>query len=628
MKKVIKLLTVCLAVFASLFIVTACGGGDNGGGHTHDYTASTQVVNPTCKSEGYTKHICSCGEYITDNSVPSVEHVLDDDRNCTTCDKKASEGLRIVNGDFRSLSTCEDTEIIIPKGVTSINNGALKGKTEITAIYIPKTVTQIGDNAFLNCSNLKKVIFEDGSELENIGDSVFKGCSALEYYEFDGGLYFGSKVSAVIFMGAKDKNASSISIKDGCKIIYESVYRDNKALEEITIPNTVKTIGDMAFYECSNLKKANYLGTHNDWAIINFGDGYSNPSYYANGIYFNGEYLKSLSLSAEKIKDYAFVNFFDIEFLTIENTVKEIGKSAFTNSVKLLIVNLGTGLENIGDNAFNLCDRILEIKNNSTISLTIGGINNGSIAKSAKNIYSDNSGVSKITNANDFLVYSESGVKSVIGYTGTQTEITLPSSVSKVGPYSFYRCFDLTSVVIPEGIVKIEDYAFASLKNITEITIPNSVTEIGKHAFDGCVKVETLTFGTQRKLTHIDDYGFANLTSLKKAILPDGLKRTGDYSFENCSSMTEFSMPSSIEELAWRILNGCHLEYIYFRGVNMINDNGRSLNELAQNTRHENGVMYYWMWYYNCGTAFVRYPTSNGINDGEYDFEQDGRLGG
>ena len=48
-----------------------------GGSSTHDHTYTTNVVKPTCTTEGYTVHKCSCGSTYTDNVVPAEHQDLE-----------------------------------------------------------------------------------------------------------------------------------------------------------------------------------------------------------------------------------------------------------------------------------------------------------------------------------------------------------------------------------------------------------------------------------------------------------------------------------------------------------------------------------------------------------------------
>lgn len=59
--------------------------------------------------------------------------------------------------------------VIIPVGVTTIEQAAFEKCTALTSIEIPASVETIGDSAFMGCSKLATVTFEKGSQLKTIG---------------------------------------------------------------------------------------------------------------------------------------------------------------------------------------------------------------------------------------------------------------------------------------------------------------------------------------------------------------------------------------------------------------------------------------------------------------------------
>ena len=61
--------------------------------------------------------------------------------------------------------------------------------------------------------------------------------------------------------------------------------------------------------------------------------------------------------------------------------------------------------------------------------------------------------------------------------------VTIPNTVTTIGPEAFENCDGLTSVTIPESVVTIDYSAFDGCTSLTSVTIPNSVTSIGDKAF-------------------------------------------------------------------------------------------------------------------------------------------------
>jgi len=82
----------------------------------------------------------------------------------------------------------------------------------------------------------------------------------------------------------------------------------------------------------------------------------------------------------------------------------------------------------------------------------------------------------------------------VLGYTGYDTEITVPSEAVKIGDNAFQNHPLIESVIIPESVKQIGFYAFSGCKKLHKIVIPESVKKINKHAFDHCEALEEITY--------------------------------------------------------------------------------------------------------------------------------------
>lgn len=86
------------------------------------------------------------------------------------------------------------------------------------------------------------------------------------------------------------------------------------------------------------------------------------------------------------------------------------------------------------------------------------------------------------------------------------TEITIPSSVKKIGPYSFNGCKALKIINIPSSVKEICDYAFSNCSSIEHITIPSSVTKIGKCIISNCSNLEQITIPLSLASYNVNEY--------------------------------------------------------------------------------------------------------------------------
>jgi hypothetical protein len=85
-----------------------------------------------------------------------------------------------------------------------------------------------------------------------------------------------------------------------------------------------------------------------------------------------------------------------------------------------------------------------------------------------------------------------------------QSSYVIPSSVTSIEDYAFFKCSYLTSVTIPSSVMSIGDLAFFEC-NLTSVTIPSSVTSIGDYAFSYC---DSLTSVTLSRRTQVGEDAF------------------------------------------------------------------------------------------------------------------------
>ena len=140
--------------------------------------------------------------------------------------------------------------------------------------------------------------------------------------------------------------------------------------------------------------------------------------------------------------------------------------------------------------------------------MTVGSEDNGKIAYYAKRVHTSKAS-SNIKVLGDYLVYSDnaSGSAVLLDYLGTETELTLPSSIDgydyEIAAYAFFDS-NLQNVSIPEGVTAIGTQAF-TLCNFTTLTLPDGLKTIGVHAFQ---QVPLTEINLPNSITHIDISAF------------------------------------------------------------------------------------------------------------------------
>ena len=303
-----------------------------------------------------------------------------------------------------------------------------------TNIIIPPTViynerkyrvNHIGDRAFEHCDYIVSVSIP--KSVICIGAEAFRGCDSL---------------TSIIVQGG---NAIYDS-RNNCNAIIETATNTLVVgCKNTTIPNSVTSIGERAFCDCSNLTSV------------------------------------TIGNSVTSIGNYAFDNCSNLSSVNIGNNVKNIGMGAFSGCNSLTSIEIPNGVTSIGNHAFSSC--------NSLISVTIPS----SVTSIGEKAFNGRSLISIIASANHPIFSSSDGVlfnkdmtTLILCPGGKKGKYIIPNSVTSIGDYAFYECDSLTIVTIPSSVTRIGERAFSYCDNLAYATIPNSVSKIGLFAFDGC----------------------------------------------------------------------------------------------------------------------------------------------
>jgi hypothetical protein len=123
-----------------------------------------------------------------------------------------------------------------------------------------------------------------------------------------------------------------------------------------------------------------------------------------------------------------------------------------------------------------------------------------------------------------------------------------PPSTGYVNPY-------ITSITIPNTVTIIGPTAFGNLVGLTSITIPNSVTSIEMNAFYGCTGLTTITIPSN--VTSIGSNAFQNCTGLTSITIPNSVTSIGGNAFSGCTGLTTITIPNSVTSIEAGAFSGC-----------------------------------------------------------------------
>ena len=429
------------------------------------------------------------------------------------------------------------------------------------------------DNEYTNC-----IETIDASTMRDYTVYAMPDCGATKGLSIENGVvkgYSGASNEVIIPSFYKGYAVDSL---------VESAFKNCVGIVSVEIPDSVKSIGQGAFSGCSSLESISipFVGAK---AGVKSSDSYQYPfgyifgtSSYTGGIatwqyyygsstsstmstiYYVPSSLKSVTVTGGNILYGAFEGCTGLTSITIPDSVTSIGNLAFRDCTGLTSVTIGNSVTSIGNEAFRGCYRLIEVYNKSALSITAGSSSNGYVAYYAKNVYTNKGGSKLTTDENGYVIYTDGDEKILVAYHGTNTELVLPSDITKINQYAFYGCIGLTSVTIGNSVTSIGEEAFLGCTRLTGITIPDSVTSIGSNAFyntawcnnqpDGLVYAGKVAYkykGTMPSNTSIvlkkGTLGIANLafykcTGLTSITIPDSVTSIGSFAFYECTRLT------------------------------------------------------------------------------------------
>lgn len=194
----------------------------------------------------------------------------------------------------------------------------------------------------------------------------------------------------------------------------------------VSVPSTVKTIGNEAFADNSNIKVVN------------------------------------IPTSVEAINYAAFSGCNNLQKIWLPNSVETIDNAAFCNCTSLKEASIGTGVRKMGTGVFAGCPEL------STVSAT------------GNNYFTVDDGV----------IYDRDKETIVEVLQGRKANAyTMPSTVKDIYPYAFYGCRNINTVTCSPYLDLIPAFSFSNCMGLSKVNISYSVNRIDMKAFENCVNL-------------------------------------------------------------------------------------------------------------------------------------------
>ena len=367
---------------------------------------------------------------------------------------------------------------------------------------------------------------------------------------------FGATIQSNVYDAELDQGV--IVFDRAVTSIGDNAFYQCTNLTSIIIPNSVASIGELAFFYCLSLTSI---------------DIPSSVTHIKQKAFYSCMGLTSITIpsSVTSIEAFTF-SCSGLTSITIPSTVTSIGWAAFSYCTSLTSIAIPENVTFIDGFAFSSCsslasinipDNVTSIEKytfNDCPSLTSIAIpsNVTSIGESA---FSGCTGLTSITLPNGLLSLETNSFRNCTGL----TSFTIPSSVTSIGNGILSSCSSLQSVAVESGNTVydsrencnaiIETAANTMIAGSTISTFPTSVTAIGNSAFSGCMGLTSMTIPST--VTKLGDNAFSGCSNLVSIVIPSTVTKLGDDAFSGCRSLASITIPSSVESIGSDAFSYC-----------------------------------------------------------------------
>ncbi|MBQ7886396.1 MAG: leucine-rich repeat domain-containing protein, partial [Clostridia bacterium] len=487
----------------------------------------------------------------------------------------------IGNEAFRNCSSLKSAVIN-----ASIGHYAFDGCTSLASVELRYQVESIGGYAFRDCYALKSLTIPCSAK--SVGSNFIQGCTGLTALTFDGAP--GELTSGILYIGPSSSLASlriNLGVtKLGANMLSNGGY-GHPNLTSITLPEALREVGqsalngapveflkvydlgmlgtgfaknlttlkeiefergvisDYAFYGCTNLEK------------VTMGAGVFAIGQYA---FYGCAALKEVTFSntLTSIGAYAFNGCAALEEVSCQDSsLKTIGSYAFYNCTTLRQIDMGSVLKSVGSYAFSGCTALEAALFPPTVESYGTYVLNG--CASIKTLSIGGPSMPVLGNTNWLGVANASQLETLIVGEGV-TEIGFRAFANTSENYSLgtgrggYR--NLKQVTLPSTLKKIGAQAFGDAASLETIALPSGLESIGDYAFYNCTALTSVSYSGS-SLASIGQYAFQSCKALKTIGLGDGLVSVGNRAFEDCIALEAAIFPPTMQEFGSYVLNGC-----------------------------------------------------------------------
>ena len=489
----------------------------------------------------------------------------------------------IADGAFEGNGTIVTASL--PVTLTRIGDRAFAGCVRLTSVDVPDAVEAVGREAFRGCARLQRAGFGEGSALASLGELALADCPSLRSLrlgrlvgEFDGSALLGD--TALTSVSVDEANASFALASDGVSVVTKDgktlVYHPAGSAAAYATPEGVTAVGPYAL-------------AYSRAAEVVVSDGVAELG--AGALLASSSGSVSLPESLERLGQECFARASGLSSLDMSATgVREIPAKAFAMCAGLAEVRLPSGLEGIGESAF-------ESSGLASVELPAGVASVDDAAFRLTPLRSATLSAA-LTDLGEYIFADcyalttvafpdRCALEEVPAHAFSDTPalgaVELPPSLVAVREHAFHGS-GLASVAVPASVATIEQGAFADCPRLAHVTVadgnaaysavddvlldaagqtlvlypagregeayelPGTVRSIAGYAFQGARNLRSVTLPAG--MSELSSYAFSRCRGLEEAVLPEGLDIINVNAFEYCTSLSSVHIPASVRTVA------------------------------------------------------------------------------
>ncbi len=328
-------------------------------------------------------------------------------------------------------------------------------------------------------------------------DAVFEYDSATQTYTLTSS---GNGVTGAVTIPSTYRGKNVVAVAG-------NAFSDKTGITSVTIPDTVKTIGDSAFRGCTALNAMTFSGT-----------------------------AGLTSIGKEAFRDTALTS------VSIPSSVTSIGDAAFAESSLTSIVIPNT-VTSLGGGMFYNCTSLTAVTLPENASVTSLASYDFGGTEGERGFFEGCSSLTSVTTPANITNIGNCAFKNCTELTG----VTYGGAVTSIGKEAFCGCSKLTAATVPAGVTEVSEGAFSS-SGITSVNFEGTaVTKVGKNAFSGCTGLTSVTIPDS--VTALDEKAFAGCAGLSSVSIGSGITTIASDAFENCPNLLLISIDRTTREV-------------------------------------------------------------------------------